>query len=145
MNPETLVSEPRMSSVVPAEVTVHDNDHGLTNIDLAMKLHYIRGIYLFPAESVHGLTVYDLKKAMFPLLAVYYTASGRIRRTESGKPFVKCNDGGVRILEAYCEKTMDEWSKLKDDNTIVYDQVLGPDLGFSPLVFVQVRNYITPG
>ncbi|XP_037496379.1 protein ECERIFERUM 2, partial [Jatropha curcas] len=134
----------RLSSVVPAEVTSDKEDHKLTNIDLALKLHYIRGVYFFTAEAVQGLTIYELKKPMFPWLAQYYTVSGRIRRSENGgRPFIKCNDGGVRIVEAYCDKTIEELmtaiAKNHEDHSrfLVHDQVLGPDLGFSPLVYIQ--------
>lgn len=144
---KTSVSGIKLSSVVPAEVTGDNEDRKLTNMDLAFKLHYVRGVSFFSNETVQGLTIYDLKEPMFSLLALYPTASGRIRKSESGRPFIKCNDGGVRIIEAHCDKTIEEWLKMNDhkplDDYLVYDQVLGPDLGFSPLVFVQVTP-ITP-
>ncbi|KAH8508628.1 hypothetical protein H0E87_010684 [Populus deltoides] len=138
---KTSVSGIKLSSVVPAEVTGDNEDRKLTNMDLAFKLHYVRGVSFFSNETVQGLTIYDLKEPMFSLLALYPTASGRIRKSESGRPFIKCNDGGVRIIEAHCDKTIEEWLKMNDhkplDDYLVYDQVLGPDLEFSPLVFIQ--------
>ncbi|KAJ8762581.1 hypothetical protein K2173_008020 [Erythroxylum novogranatense] len=78
---------------------------------------------------------------MFPLLDLYVTTTGRIRRTESGRPFIRCNDSGVRIVEARCEETIDQWLARDDhhllDHHLAYDGVLGPDLGFSPLVYIQ--------
>ncbi|CAN6678908.1 unnamed protein product [Malus baccata var. baccata] len=133
----------RLSSVVPATVTSDRNKvHELTDMDLAMKLHYIKGVYLFKSEAVEGLTIYDLKKPIFQLLQLYFTASGRIRRSETGRPFIRCNDSGVRIVEAHSEETVDELLAMAIEdssalNGLAYDQVLGPDLGFSPLVFVQ--------
>ncbi|PRQ58921.1 hypothetical protein RchiOBHm_Chr1g0364531 [Rosa chinensis] len=41
-------------------------------MDLAMKLHYIKGIYLFQSDAVKGLAVNDLKKPMFQLLQLYF-------------------------------------------------------------------------
>ncbi|WCJ24755.1 HXXXD-type acyl-transferase family protein [Euphorbia peplus] len=148
MAPTTITSTPfsgskKLSSVVPAEVTAEEvKDHRLTNIDLALKLHYIRGIYIFSGEDEGATTVQDLKKPMFPLLHLFYTASGRIRRSESGRPFIKCNDSGVRIVEVYCDKTVEDFFKTRnfdhrDWNFLVHDQPLGPDLGFSPLVYIQ--------
>ncbi|XP_039053249.1 protein ECERIFERUM 26-like isoform X2 [Hibiscus syriacus] len=140
---EIPVSGHRFSSVVPAKVTGGNKDFELTNMDLAMKLHYIKGVYFFQSEAAQGLSVHDLKVPMFECLEHYYTVSGRIRRSETGRPFIKCNDGGVRIIEARCNQTVDEWlatARDKDhslDHMLAYDQVLGPDLGFSPLAFVQ--------
>ncbi|CAI0405863.1 unnamed protein product [Linum tenue] len=148
----------RMSSVVPASVTGENEDRRLTGLDLAMKLHYIKAVYFFDEKAAEGLTIYDMKKPMFPWLQLYHPAAGRIRRGtksggegrgEEGRPFIKCNDGGVRIVEAYCpDWTVEEWLRLptaeedrdggfRDDDWLAFDQVLGPDLGFSPLVYVQ--------
>ncbi|KAK8649079.1 hypothetical protein V6N13_129815 [Hibiscus sabdariffa] len=136
---ESVVWGHRLSSVVPAKVTGGNKDFELTNLDLALKLHYIKGVYFFQPEAAQGLSVHDLKGPMFQCLERYFTASGRIRRSETGRPFIKCNDGGVRIVEARCDKTVAEWLAMarNRDPSLAYDQVLGPDLGFSPLVFVQ--------
>lgn len=134
----------RLSTVVPATATAEQNMvHELTDMDLAMKLHYIEGLYFFKSDAVEGLTIYDLKKPTFHLLQLYFTASGRIRRSETGRPFIKCNDSGVRIVEAYSEEAMDQWLAMAMEdsslfNGLTYNQALGPDLGFSPLVFLQV-------
>lgn len=141
----------KLSSVVPASVTGEDKVHELSNMDLAMKLHYLKGVYVFQEEAVRGLTIYDLKKPMFRWLDLYPAASGRIRRRDDnddkvqGRPFVKCNDSGVRIVEARCELTVDEWllkteEGLDPAESLVHDQMLGPDLGFSPLIFIQVEG-----
>ncbi|XVE95176.1 hypothetical protein REPUB_Repub02eG0073800 [Reevesia pubescens] len=141
---ESPVWGQRLSSVVPAKVTGNNKDFELTNMDLAIKLHYIKGVYFFKSEAVQGLSVHDLKEPMFEWLVYYFTTSGRIRRSsETGRPFIKCNDGGVRIVEAQCDKTIDEWLATNDNHNcldhhlLAYNQVLGPDLAFSPLVFVQ--------
>ncbi|XP_062030036.1 protein ECERIFERUM 2-like [Rosa rugosa] len=141
-NIHRLKSSMKITTVVPATVT-GGKVHELTNMDLAMKLHYIKGVYFFNGDAVEGLTMYDLKKPMFQLLQLYFPAAGRIRRSETGRPFITCNDGGVRIVEARCDETVDEWLAMavEDDSAfdgLVYNQALGdPDLGFSPLIFLQ--------
>ncbi|XP_040366090.1 protein ECERIFERUM 2 [Rosa chinensis] len=142
-NIHRLKSSMRLSSVAPATVTGR-KVHELTNVDLAMKLHYIKGVYFFNSYAVEGLTVFDLKKPMvIHLLPLYFVAAGRIRRSETGRPFIMCNDGGVRIVEARCDETVDEWLAMavEDDSTfdgLAYNQALGDtDLDFSPLVFIQ--------
>lgn len=137
------VYDVRLSSVVPASITGEDKVHELSNMDLMMKLHYVKGIYFFGSEAARGLTINDLKKPLCECLALHSPLSplsGRIRKSEDGRPFIKCNDSGVRIAEAKCSKTMDEWLSFNDDSLndqLIYTQSLGPDCGFTPLVFVQ--------
>lgn len=142
----------RMSTVVPASITEGEDKmtHKLTNADLAMKLHYVRGVYLFRSQAAEGLTTVNLKDPLFPLLNSYYPAAGRIRRSppEGGRPFIKCNDSGVRVVEAKCQKTIDEWLALTagQSSPDPYDRLLRPDhflgrdddLAFSPLLFIQL-------
>lgn len=149
--PPPPVYNKRVSTAVPATLTPENNRvQQLTNIDLAMKLHYLRGVYFFKNEAVQGLDISSIKVSMFELLSLYYPAAGRIRRPEDGggRPTIKCNDSGVRICEAESDKSVEEWMEMiKDDyelnSHLNYHHVLGPDLGFSPLVFLQVSLYIT--
>lgn len=139
-NLETPPQTSRISTVVPATPRGEENSaYNLNYMDLLMKLHYIRSIYLFNSKAVQNLSISDLKAPMFPLLDSYSHVSGRVRISESGRPFIKCNDAGVRIEESHCEKTLREWLDEKEYSVdeLVYDHVLGPDLAFSPLVFVK--------
>lgn len=136
----------KQSTVVPASVT-GEVSHDLTNMDLAMKLHYLRGIYyLKKSEIVEQLTILKMKEPMFPWLDMYYQISGRIRQPEEPgcRPFVKCNDCGVRIIEAKCNVTLDEWLDDKESLSrcthLVPSKVLGPQLYFSPLTYIQVYS-----
>jgi len=147
-NLETPPQTSRISTVVPATPRGEENSaYNLNYMDLLMKLHYIRSISFFNSNAVQNLSISDLKAPMFPLLDSYSHVSGRVRISESGRPFIKCNDAGVRIAELHCEKTLHEWLDEKEYSIdeLVHDHVLGPDLAFSPLVFVKVRkilNYI---
>lgn len=160
-----MVYNKRLSSVVPARITRAEKlVRDLKNMDLAMKLHYITAVYFFDKDAAKGLKIGDLKKPMFNCLELYYPVAGRIRTADDDdddnddhrvgdgggrrrrrcRPFIKCNDSGVRIVEAKCTKTLAEWlsspahSSGGSFDQLVYDHVLGPDLGFSPLLFVQV-------
>ena len=132
----------KLSSVVPGAVTGDEVIHELSNMDLAMKLHYLRTVYFFKAsEVIEGLGILKLKEPIFAMLNFFYLVAGRIRRTESGRPFIRCNDSGVRVIEAQCDKTIDEWLESEHsslDGQLAADKVLGPDLPFAPLVYIQV-------
>jgi hypothetical protein len=144
-NLEIPIQTSRISTVVPA--TPRDEENGAYNLnymDLLMKHHYIRSIYLFNSESVKNLSIPDLKRPMFPLLDSYLHVSGRVRKSETGRAFIKCNDAGVRIVESECHKTVGEWLDENEycvDGLVHDDHVLGPDLAFSPLVFVKFTYF----
>lgn len=128
-------------------------------IDLAMKLHYIRLVYYFNSQAFEGMSTKNIKEPMFNWLNQYYMVCGRFRRsstgsTEStGRPYIKCNDCGVRFVEAQCYKSLDEWIQFikgaeeqDDDNDsleklLVSDNIIGPELDFSPLAFFQFTKF----
>ncbi|XP_047317378.1 protein ECERIFERUM 26-like [Impatiens glandulifera] len=140
---EDLIYGMKLSSVGPGRVSGQDRTHEPTNMDLAMKLHYLRGVYYFNESAFEGVKVQNLKDPMFTWFNHFYTTCGRFRRDEStGRPYIKCNDCGVRFIEAKCTKTLDEWFLIKSNDAsieklLVSNQVLGPQLVFSPLILVQ--------
>lgn len=139
---ESLVYGIKQSSVGPARSSGPDLIYEPSNMDLAMKLHYLRGVYFFRCQTVQGLTVVKTKETMFTWLNNYYTTCGRFRRSETtGRPYIKLNDCGSRFIEAKCDKTLDEWLDMDKDcslhKLLVSNQVLGPELVYSPPVLVQ--------
>ncbi|KAF8670300.1 hypothetical protein HU200_050841 [Digitaria exilis] len=144
----------RLSTVVPSSVT-GEVDYALSDADLAFKLHYLRGVYYYPPGDVtRGITTKVIKDPMFPWLDDYFPVAGRVRRDAADvaaageghppRPYIKCNDCGVRIVEAKCDRDMAEW--LRDEapgrlSQLCYDKVLGPELFFSPLLYVQITNF----
>ncbi|CAN4120839.1 unnamed protein product [Withania somnifera] len=70
--------------------------------------------------------------------------NGRLRRAELGRPYIKCNDCGARFIEAQCDKTLEEWLEMKDaslEKLLVSNQVLGPELAFSPPILIQHTKF----
>lgn len=147
------VSGLRLSTVVPGRLTEDDTIHELQDIDLAMKLHYVNCLYFFEPtigdnknggddECKEVVNIGQLKLPMFSLLSAYNHVSGRMRGGEGERPYIKCNDCGVRIVEARSSRTVAEVIRMDDDQSVfdglVYKMVLGPDLAFSPLVVLQV-------
>ncbi|KAL7615838.1 hypothetical protein Lser_V15G02723 [Lactuca serriola] len=134
----------KISSVVPGIISGNNAFQELTPMDLSMKLHYLRFVYYFTAPAFDGMTTRNIKETMFIWLSYAYIPCGRFRRTNSGRPFIKCNDSGLRIIEARCHLNLDEWLKSKDDSRdrlLVPNNVIGPDLEFSPLVMIQLTKF----
>ncbi|KAF2288988.1 hypothetical protein GH714_023287 [Hevea brasiliensis] len=114
-NDQNLVYNIQISSVGPGRATAPDVVYEPRGLDLAMKLHYLKGVYFFSSDATQGLTNMRIKETTFYWLNEFYVTCGRFRRSDdTGRPFMKCNDCGVRMIEAECDKTVDEWLKLKD-------------------------------
>ncbi|KAG8369612.1 hypothetical protein BUALT_Bualt14G0031800 [Buddleja alternifolia] len=141
---EGLVYNIKLSSVGPGNATGSDLIFEPSCMDLAMKLHYLRGIYYFGSPAFEGLTTLAIKEPIFLWLNQIPIICGRFRRNESGRAYIKCNDCGVRFIEAKCDKTLDEWLDMKDatlEKLFIPNQFIGPELGFSPLVFIQITKF----
>ncbi|XP_021894252.1 protein ECERIFERUM 26-like [Carica papaya] len=140
-----LISNIRLSSVGTSTVTAPDVVQEADGVDLAMKLHYIKSVYIFDKEAGEGLTIMRVKESLFYLLNDFYVICGRFRLSESGRPYIKCNDCGVRFVEADCEKTVEEWLAMKDQaelhDHLVYYRPIGPEISFSPLVHMQLTRF----
>ncbi|OWM76767.1 hypothetical protein CDL15_Pgr004979 [Punica granatum] len=144
---EKLVHSIRLSSVGPGRVTGTDVVHIPSSLDLAMKLHYLRGVYYFSAQATQGLTIKGIKESTFTWLNDYYMTCGRFRRSpDTGRPYMKCNDCGVRFIEGKCDKTIEEWLEMLSEdcelrNLLVSDHVIGPELSFSPPLLIQITQF----
>lgn len=150
MEKGTLFHSLKLSSIGPADVTGPDAVFEPENIDLAMKLHYLRGIYYFRAPAFAGFTLWSVKEPIFSWLNQFPAPCGRFRRGESGRAFVKCNDCGARLIQTTCDKTLDEWMEMvakEEDGTSLEDLLcekhfVGPELQFSPIFYLHVRFII---
>ncbi|EPS64444.1 hypothetical protein M569_10336, partial [Genlisea aurea] len=139
----------KLSSVGPGNVSGFNAAVEPAGIDLAMKLHYLRGVYYFERKAFDGATVQEVKDPMFEWLNRYPVQCGRFRREEaSERPYIKCNDCGVRFIEAAAGETLDEWLELNDDDGLMLrekllfsGQIIGPELTFSPLVYIQLTKF----
>ncbi|EPS62582.1 hypothetical protein M569_12210, partial [Genlisea aurea] len=143
MEKEQLVYDVKLSSVGPGKVSGFNTSVSPENADLAMKLHYVKGVYYFGREAFEGVTVQDIKDPTFVWLNKYPVHCGRFRRDHpSERPYIKCNDCGVRFVEATCGKTLQEWFEMEGDERLLSSgQILGPELKFSPLVYIQLTKF----
>ncbi|KAG7615864.1 Protein ECERIFERUM 26 [Arabidopsis thaliana] len=134
----------RLSTVGATRPTETGTTHEPTGLDLAMKLHYLKAAYIYSAETARDLTVRHLKEAMFMLFDQIAWTTGRFSRRDSGRPYIKCNDCGTRFVEGQCNLTVEEWLSKPDrsvDEFLVYHHPIGPELTFSPLIYVQMTRF----
>ncbi|KAK1411136.1 hypothetical protein QVD17_37680 [Tagetes erecta] len=146
---ENPIYDIKISSVGPGLISGRDAVQELSGMDLAMKLHYLRTVYYFPRQAFEGLTIINIKETIFLWLNYAYIPNGRFRKSDSGRPYIKCNDCGVRLIEARCKMSLNEWLESSDDaathKLVVPGQVLGPNLFYSPLVLLQLTKFVCGG
>nr|XP_043632179.1 protein ECERIFERUM 26-like [Erigeron canadensis] len=142
---ERSIYDIKISTVGPGYISGQGAVQELTNMDLAMRLHYLRNVYYFKSQAFEGLTIINIKETIFYWMNNAFIPCGRLRKSDSsGRPYIKCNDCGVRFIEARCSMSLDEWLESKDDarhKLLVPNQVLGPDLLYSPLVLMQLTKF----
>ncbi|CAH8294960.1 unnamed protein product [Eruca vesicaria subsp. sativa] len=134
----------RLSTVGAARPTETGATHEPTGLDLAIKLHYLKAAYIYMPEMARDLTVKHVKDAMFTLFDHIAWTTGRLWRRDSGRPYIKCNDCGARFVEGECNFTVEEWLSKPDrsaDEFLVYHRPVGPELPFSPLIYVQMTRF----
>ncbi|CAA0818646.1 Protein ECERIFERUM 26 [Striga hermonthica] len=145
MEEKGLIYDVKLSSIGPGNVTGPDSIFEPGSMGLAMKLHYLRGVYYLERPAFEGLSTLEIKEPMFTWLNQYPPTCGRFRRAESGRPYVKCNDCGVRFVEAKCGQTMAEWLEAQDltarEALLLTNHSIGPDLAFSPLIYIQLTKF----
>ncbi|XP_040994158.1 protein ECERIFERUM 26-like [Juglans microcarpa x Juglans regia] len=127
----------KLTSVRSGRVTGSDVVHDLSGMDIAMKLHYVKVVYFFTSHAAQGLTLPRFKEAVFECCCDFYYTSSHLRRSESGRPYIKYNDSGARFIEAHCDMTIDECLEMKGfysdmQKLLVSQQVIGSKLTFSP-------------
>ncbi|KAJ8755362.1 hypothetical protein K2173_019160 [Erythroxylum novogranatense] len=143
-NDQGLVYNVKLSSIGPSRITGSDVVSEPNGMDLVMKQHYLKFVYFFTSQVADELTIMRIKESMFYWSNDYYMICGRFRRSEAGRPYMKCNDCGVRFVEAECDKTVDEWLEMREysrNSLLVYHLPIGPEIWYSPPVFVQVTKF----
>uniref|UniRef100_A0A1J3JX66 Protein ECERIFERUM 26 n=1 Tax=Noccaea caerulescens TaxID=107243 RepID=A0A1J3JX66_NOCCA len=134
----------RLSTVGATRPSETGTTHEPTGLDLAMKLHYLTAAYIYSSETARDLTVAHVKEAMFVLFDQIAWTTGRFWRRDSGRPYIKCNDSGTRFVEGECNLTVEELLSKPDpsvDEFLVYHKPIGPELPFSPLIYVQMTRF----
>ncbi|MQL91381.1 hypothetical protein Taro_023992 [Colocasia esculenta] len=104
-----------VSSFVPVQP---GRFHRLSALDLAMEPNSIRAVFYYPrfpsaASSCRAGTSFTarLRDSLSEVLGSYPVATGRLQRAAEGRGswVVKCNDAGVRIMEARARGSVEEW------------------------------------
>lgn len=134
--------------------------HALSPLDNAMERHTVHVVLYLRAAP--GLDREQLKESLSEVLSLYPAMTGRLTRGEGSDGagtgsadaahahrgwVVKCNDAGVRMVDARAGVTLDEWLATAtgdEEMDLLYYEPMGPDPYIWSPFYVQVSltNYL---
>ncbi|EER90887.1 protein ECERIFERUM 26-like [Sorghum bicolor] len=131
--------------------------HALSPLDNAMERHTVHVVLYLRAAP--GLDREQLKESLSEVLSLYPAMTGRLTRGEGSDGagtgsadaahahrgwVVKCNDAGVRMVDARAGVTLDEWLATAtgdEEMDLLYYEPLGPDPYIWSPFYVQLTEF----
>ncbi|KAK6143226.1 hypothetical protein DH2020_023574 [Rehmannia glutinosa] len=135
-------------SVVSSNPTEPGKIHKFSFLDQSMGLHTIHVVFYYRSnpfkDGPMSSDLDNLRVSLSRVLDEYPIVTGRLTRGPDGDWQVKCNDAGVRMLQASVRTTLDEWLRSADaseerDLTVWEDMPLDPSF-WSPFR-IQINNF----
>uniref|UniRef100_A0A0D9VYW1 Uncharacterized protein n=1 Tax=Leersia perrieri TaxID=77586 RepID=A0A0D9VYW1_9ORYZ len=121
--------------------------HALSALDAAMERHAVHLVLYYRAAP--GLDRDLLKESLSDVLSQYPAMTGRLTRAvaadgQNGGWVVKCNDAGVRMVDAKAAATLDEWlatASGDEEMDLAYFEPMGPDPYIWSPFYVQLTEF----
>ncbi|KAL5783180.1 hypothetical protein ACOSP7_008209 [Xanthoceras sorbifolium] len=93
--------------------------HHPSVLDRLMEKNNLRIVYYYPSpnggkEEIPGEMTRKLRESMSEMLTCFPAVTGRLQKSDKGHWMVKCNDAGVRMVEARATGTVEEWLRNVD-------------------------------
>lgn len=85
-----------------------------------------------------------LKDSLSEVLSHYPAATGRLGRGEDGGWTVRCNDAGVRLLDARASVTLEEWlgsASAEEELELAYWEPMGEDPSIWSPYYIQITEF----
>ncbi|KAI0493028.1 hypothetical protein KFK09_027304 [Dendrobium nobile] len=135
------------SSVVSTKPVRPGKTYPLSELDHAMERHSLHMVFYYRSGS--KLERARLKESMSELLWYFPATTGRMNWDEGGKRWVvKCNDAGVRVVDARTDATMDEWiatATAAEERELVHWEPMGNDSSIWSTFYVQITEFKDKG
>lgn len=121
--------------------------HRLSVLDCTMEPYSLRAVYYYPRCPPAAGTISKLKESLAELLNTYRPVSGRLHRTAEGRWAVKCNDAGVRIVEATAKGSVEEWLRTVErekEMKLIFWEDMYRRSNFWSTFYIQVNHVKRP-
>lgn len=120
--------------------------HELSALDNAMERHAVH-LVLY-CRAAPGVGRDPLKESLSEVLSLYPAMVGRLTRREGESPgsgwIVKCNDAGVRMVDARAAVTLDEWlatASADEEMDLAYFEQMGSEPYIWSPFYVQLTEF----
>ncbi|XP_057466777.1 protein ECERIFERUM 26-like [Actinidia eriantha] len=103
-------------TVVSTKPVPLEKFHNLSVLDRVMQHHRVRMVYYYraPASREVGDMTKKLRESISEMLCGFPMVTGRLLKDDKGQWMVKCNDAGVRMVEARAKGSVEEWLRRVD-------------------------------
>ncbi|KAG0451039.1 hypothetical protein HPP92_026606 [Vanilla planifolia] len=125
----------------------------LSVLDHAMEQHVLHMVFYYRS----GPTVdrFRLKESLSELLCYFPAITGRLTKEDAGEEaggwkrwIVRCNDAGVRLLDARADATLEEWigtATAAEERELAYWEPMGDDPSIWSTFYVQITEFKDKG
>ncbi|KAK4420058.1 protein ECERIFERUM 2 [Sesamum alatum] len=118
----------------------------LSILDQVMERNHLRVVFYYGLQTRRraGELTKKLRESISDMLCAFPVVTGRLLRTSEGDWTIKCNDVGVRMVEARVEGTIDEWLKNVDrekELKLVYWEEMFHRPYFWSTFYVQITEF----
>lgn len=113
-------------------------------LDRLMEQNQVKIVYYYPSRGDHaepGEWIKKLRDSLSCVLTNFPILTGRLHKNQEGHWMVKCNDGGVRMVEAKVKGSVEDWLKSVDrekELKLLYWEEMFHKPYHWPTVYVQV-------
>nr|POF16920.1 protein eceriferum 26-like [Quercus suber] len=111
-----------------------------------MEKNHIRIVYYCKSwgEKEAGEITVSLRESISEMLTHFPKVTGRLIRNEKGNWMIKCNDAGVRMVEARAKGSVEDWLKIVDrekELKLVYWEDMIHKPYFWSTFYVQITEF----
>ncbi|XP_050227469.1 protein ECERIFERUM 26 [Mercurialis annua] len=118
----------------------------LSVLDRLMERNHLRIVYYFqtPKGMELGETTKKLRESMSEMLTTFPVLTGRLVKGQDGHWMIKCNDAGVRGVEATAKGSVEEWLENVDKEkelTLIHWEEMFQNPYFWSTFYVQLTEF----
>ncbi|XP_022732020.1 protein ECERIFERUM 26-like [Durio zibethinus] len=122
----------------------------LSVLDRLMEQNQVKIVYYYPsrADVEPGEWIEKLGDSFASAITNFPIITGRLQKNTEGHWIVKCNDGGVRMMEAKVKGSVEDWLKNVDrekELKLVYWEDMSPKPYYWSTFYLQVTEFENGG
>lgn len=113
----TYICKQTMVSTKPVQPRKY---YHLSVLDRQMERNHLRIVFYYPSSSssssLAGMSELRkrIRESISEVLSHFPMITGRLQKNEKGQWMIKCNDAGVRAVEARAKGSVEDWLKCVD-------------------------------